>query len=336
MIPHPATMYGLEALVLDATCIKELDSYHRSLLRMIQTLTESTAKPAIYLLTGTLPAQAEVHKKILNLFMTILHRPGTPEYQVITRQLAVKQLDSNSWTTQLRKLLHTYKLPPALVLAQAPPKSTIWKMRVREAIETYWEKELIEDAAQMKSLKNLNTSICITGHTHPVWLTGSNPLQAMMATVRAAMLVGRYPFTGEKVAGTRQTDSCPYCEEATPETTCHFILHCALYNDIRERMIRRLNKDTEGAFDNLSEEDQVKIMIDPSHIARSEEEAKRLEGDARREVFAMHNRRAVKDGRGSMYQWAVARVREGSGVLGAKYGKNGKKHRPLEPQSRFS
>ncbi len=49
--------------------------------------------------------------------MSILHRPEPPEYQLITRQLALKPLDSSSCTTQLRKLMHIYKLPPALVLA---------------------------------------------------------------------------------------------------------------------------------------------------------------------------------------------------------------------------
>ena len=303
-------------MVLDASDLGDIDKYHRNLMRMIQTLPESTAKPAIYLLTGTLPAQADIHKKMMNLFMAILHRPGTPEYHVVRRQLALKTLESNSWTVQIRKLLHKYRLPPALVLAATPPKPEVWKSRVREAVQDYWEMKLKEDAAPMKSLINLNLNVCGYGYTHPVWLTGTNPVQAVMATVRAAMLVGRYTFTGHKVSGTRQTTSCPYCDDAEPETISHFILRCPLYTDIRATTEKRLNQETNNRFQEMSSENKVKIIIDPSIIAVSEEEAIRLESAARQEIFAMHNRRAVKDERGSMYKWAVARAREGSGVLG--------------------
>ncbi len=54
----PALMYGLEALSLDENSIDKIDAYHRSLLRKLQSLPESTAKPAIYLLIGCLPAHA--------------------------------------------------------------------------------------------------------------------------------------------------------------------------------------------------------------------------------------------------------------------------------------
>ncbi len=128
------------------------------------------------------------------------------------------------------------------------------------------------------------------------------------------MMVGRYPFTGHKVAGSRANDNCPYCMLNEPETTDHFILRCELYSDIRENMFKRMNKITN--FNALSDEDKVKIIIDPSVLASDEDEAISLESDARQEIFSMHNRRAVHDGRGSMYKWAVARAREGSGVQG--------------------
>ena len=147
----------------------------------------------------------------------------------------------------------------------------LWKKRVKEAVNQSWEKSLKQEAASMKSLKNLNLSVCGPGCTHPVWQTGTSSLQAIMAITRALMVVGRYPFTGHKVAGSRANDNCPYCMLNEPETTDHFILRCELYSDIRENMFKRMNKITN--FNALSDEDKVKIIIDPSVLASDEDEA---------------------------------------------------------------
>ena len=101
----PCLLYGLEAMVLDDANYKNLDTYHRGLLRQLQGLPESTAKAAVYLLIGSLPSQALLHQKILTLFASILNRPGTPEHEVILRQLYMKTTASHSWTAKLKLIL---------------------------------------------------------------------------------------------------------------------------------------------------------------------------------------------------------------------------------------
>lgn len=308
---NPALLYGLESMVLEDKDITKLDMYHRSLLRMIQSLPDSTAKPAIYLLLGCLPAQALLHQKMLSLYVSILHRPGTPEYEIIVRQLTIKDLSSSSWTAQLRLVLHKYNLPPALKLVDNPPKKDPWKRSVKSAIWQYWEEKLKKEAREMKSLHFLNLNMCGIGFTHPVWLSGPNPFQVTKAAVRAMLLVGRYPLTGHRCSGTKQSAQCPYCTIEEPETIQHFVLRCTLYTDIRYSYITTLQQHVDTTA--MNDDELVSIFVDPSHIAQNDVEAERLETEMRQACFVMHNRRATHDGRGSMFQWAAKRVR-GKGI----------------------
>ena len=132
----PAVLYGLEALCLDR---KDFDRAQHLLIRQIQGLPKSTAIPAVYLLLGILPMTAQLHKKILTLFVTVLNRPGSAEYDVVLRQLCMKSVSSNSWTSQVKRILFKYDLPTSLQLAENPPSMTRWKRMVKWAVKNYWE-----------------------------------------------------------------------------------------------------------------------------------------------------------------------------------------------------
>ena len=67
-----------------------LDKFQRGRLRQLQSLPESIVIPAIYMLLSIILLQAQIHQKILSLFKNILHRPASSEYEVLMRQLAMK------------------------------------------------------------------------------------------------------------------------------------------------------------------------------------------------------------------------------------------------------
>jgi len=142
----PAVLYGLESLCMSTIDLKELDKSQRLLLHQIQPLPDSTAIRAIYLLPGMLPHTVQVHQKILSLYNTIIHRPASIEHEVMTRQLAMKDTSSNSWTSQLRKILFQYHLPSPIQLANNPAAKSRWKITVKMAIRNYWNKALKEEA----------------------------------------------------------------------------------------------------------------------------------------------------------------------------------------------
>ena len=309
----PCLTYGLEAMVMEDKNYEVLDKYHRGLLRQLQGLPDSTATPAIYLLLGSLPCQAIIHQKILTLFISILHRDGTPEYAIMHRQLAMKTTSSSSWTAKLRLILHQYNLPLALELAGNPPSKEQWKGTVKEAIKDYWDYTLKEEARAKKTLRFLNIDICSTRYCHPVWETGTDPLQSYMATVKAMLLVDRYPLTGLKCAGKKQLELCPHCKRE-PENLQHFLLYCPLYNNQRTKYLSTLQEQLPHInLNNMCDDDKVKVILDPSHFALTDEDLESAERTTRRMCFSLHNTRANEDGTGPRYGWVSQRVR-GMGV----------------------
>jgi hypothetical protein len=259
------------------------------------------------LLLGILPLSAQFHIKVLTLYINILHRPGSAEHEVILRQLAMKTTSSNSWTTQLRKILHKYQLPTPTILANSPPRKGKWKQTVKTAVSTHWNKTLKVEAAAKKSLAYMNLNMCAVGYSHPVWVCGADPMQATMAATKATLLVGRYPVTGEKCAGTKQLPMCPLCH-AKPETVCHFITECEPLQEHRERYMRQLQQALPELYSPpISAENLTKLILDPSHEDHDVETTLCLEEITRRMCYNLHNHRAIILGTGSLRGRAIKR-----------------------------
>ena len=71
-----------------------------------QNLPKETASCTLHILTGTTPIEANVDTQVLNLFIRILNLREAKEKDILQRQLALKDLDSLSWTQRVRKTLH--------------------------------------------------------------------------------------------------------------------------------------------------------------------------------------------------------------------------------------
>ena len=309
---NPAMLYGLEALCLEESDYIELDRAHRTLLRQIQGLPDSTAVPAIYLLLGVMPIRAVIHQKILNLFMSILHRKESPECDIVIRQLTMKDTNSHSWTIKLRQILCKYELPVALQLVEHSPTKVDWKCTVKKAISSYWGKTLREEAANKSSLKNLNLVTCCIGQSHPVWMCGTDPLQAIMANTKAVMLVGRYPVTGQRCAGKHMLPVCPLCS-TEQETLTHFLVRCPILQGHREPFLVKLKMLMPDHFSQASDDDLAQQILDPSHLTSDEALLGDVEDITRRMCFKLHNHRAIALGIGSMNSKALRRIRGGKG-----------------------
>ena len=107
----PILIYGLEALVIKKAEMEVLEKYYRSLIRQLQHLPENTAKPAIYLLSGCTPIEGQVHIRMLTFLGSIARNRSSVDFQIVFRQLCMKNTMSNSWTTQIRTICNTYELP---------------------------------------------------------------------------------------------------------------------------------------------------------------------------------------------------------------------------------
>ena len=78
----PRLLYSMEVLNLNKTEIKMLNNFHVNLLRRIQSLPTRTALPAVHLLLGALPLEAELHKRHLSLLYSIVNSNNQTFHQL--------------------------------------------------------------------------------------------------------------------------------------------------------------------------------------------------------------------------------------------------------------
>lgn len=297
----PIMMYGLEVLTLSRSEIDTISQYHRECLRYIMHLPPSTAIPAIHFLSGTLPLEATLHIRILTALRRILAaESGSPPAlyirELICRQMAIKDPSSKSWANLARKLLIKYQLPlPSEVLEDPPDKAT-WRTMVKEAVNSHWTECLRKEAAGMTSLSYLDLKLCNTCTLHPVWLNLTSQLAVRKATVKALLMVQRYPLTTSHTAGANRKEQCPLCSEE-PETTEHFILHCKALRQTRANYLPKVLN--EGRDLNIPLENIVKVILDSNHHPHAHPEFESL---CRNMLFKIHSKRAVILGGESAYQ----------------------------------
>ena len=68
---RPRLVYGLESINLTKCDIQKLELYQRTLIGQILHLPERVASSAMYILSGQLPVEAEIHKRRLVKVLSI-------------------------------------------------------------------------------------------------------------------------------------------------------------------------------------------------------------------------------------------------------------------------
>ena len=68
----PRLLYGLEVLLLNKGQLEELEKFHKEILKHIQSLPTRTANSIVYLLLGALPLKAEIERRQLGLFHSVI------------------------------------------------------------------------------------------------------------------------------------------------------------------------------------------------------------------------------------------------------------------------
>jgi hypothetical protein len=301
-------LYGLEALVLSETEVEVVDASHRKTLRYILRLPPSTAIPALYLLLGTLPIQAQIDIRTLGLFRDVLAAdssspPAVYMQNLIKRQLAMKDPENSSWAMYVVKKLQMYSLPTALDITQNPPKKKRWKKLVKAAVHAYWTHQLHTEAKGKTTLELLNIHACNTVDIHPAWKDLYCPLSIHKATAKVKLLVQRYPLSTSHTAGHMKSDTCPLCRKE-PETVTHFLLHCDTLAEARRPYIHRVLETCRRLGVSVDPETIVKIILDYNHLPEADSEH---EVTTRNMIFKLHSMRAVVLGGVSGYKLAITK-----------------------------
>ena len=302
----PVLLHSLEALILSEKDYKMLDQFYRTLLRQIQHLPTNSAIPSIYLLLGCIPIEGQLHIRMLTFFCNILRRTSSVERQVVERQLALKGSDTNSWTKQIKEILWMYGLPSAYQLLKDPPRKKVWKKAVDDAVGGHWFRMLKEKAATMSTLRLLDPESCALGSVHPIWDHSTDPMEAHMATVKARLLLQRYPLSGLQYSGRKMTPLCPICHEGE-ETVEHFLLTCAALHPYRTHYLQKIYGilvESHSPFPS-NIDDITRLVMDPqSRPGMHEQYILVLEEVSRKMTYKLHNERSIMLGGRSSYSRA--------------------------------
>ncbi|CAG2186181.1 unnamed protein product [Mytilus edulis] len=95
----PVLLYGMELLLPKTAMLLQLEKFQKRLLKQLLSLPTSTPDPAVYILSGILPVEAQIDKRALGLFNNICNQDeSSTEKQLARRQISVKSLDSG-WTS---------------------------------------------------------------------------------------------------------------------------------------------------------------------------------------------------------------------------------------------
>jgi hypothetical protein len=73
----PILYYGLEILLPTGKILEQLNIHYKKVLKQILSLYINVADPAIYILSGLLPIEAEIHIKVLTFFGNITRSEHT-------------------------------------------------------------------------------------------------------------------------------------------------------------------------------------------------------------------------------------------------------------------
>ena len=149
---NPVLYSRLAPLLLTKPEISTLNVFSRKILRRILKIHDSTAVPAIHLLSGVLPAEATVHIRQFSLLHMVANLgPSNPLYIMAHHNLTTRV--SALWFATLRKTALLYGLPDPLHILLVPPNKIPYKRLVCDKITSFWTQKLCVKAFSMPSLK---------------------------------------------------------------------------------------------------------------------------------------------------------------------------------------
>ena len=105
----------------------------------------NTPDAAVYILTGILPIEAQIHKKTLIFFNNVCRQSDESiEKRLAIRQITVKTLKSNSWFISVKKLLWKYDLDEADTYLSDPPSKLEWENVISRKMNCHWKEQLVQ------------------------------------------------------------------------------------------------------------------------------------------------------------------------------------------------
>ena len=160
------------------------------MLKQILSLPPMLADIAVYILTGVLPIEPEIHIRALNLFNNICHQSeSSVEKMLAKRQLRLKGNDSSSWFIAIKIILRKYDLLEAVWYLDNPVKKSIWTALIKKTVYKYWCKSIADMKPLYSGLQYLSYENLGNGKTHPIFKVNCHsPVDIVRMPVKLKLL----------------------------------------------------------------------------------------------------------------------------------------------------
>ncbi|CAG2232446.1 unnamed protein product [Mytilus edulis] len=297
----PILTYGLEIVIPKGKILDNLQIQYKKLLKQILSLNINVADPAVYLISGLLPIEAEIHLKILSLFGNIARaNKNSSEWRLAERQLQIKSFDSNSWFIDMKKICIKYNLENPLSLLYNEMSKGKWKKMTTTAVHKYWTTRINEEIMYYSSLKYIPTSSFKVGKIHPLALANSaNQRDINRIPIRIKIATGTYILQTNRAAYNQNNvdPTCKLCDQAE-ESLSHFLLCCRALDQIRTPILKNIIckcSELLALQHSNIQLDILQLIINPFHYAGSVESENdiscRIEPLCRQLIYNLHNKR---------------------------------------------
>ena len=290
----PRLFYSLDVLPLTDTHISQLQRFHTSTLRRLQSLPERTASSIVHLLLGALSIQAELHKRQLSLLHSIARSENSRIKCLMGRQLTLQC--QKSFFCKAEKILEMYDRPRSAELHNY--SKLAWKKLTSQAVNRYWTQTLTSEARTKSTLANCDVTTLAIENTHIVWEAASNNVHDVRRSIpKVRMLGGVYMLQTNKVRFNQYKveDTCPLCR-LEPEDLSHMLLRCPALADVREAPlsdIRGLVTREYGShlWSSWSRSTLVAVLIDSHNLKARVPVLLQLEALSRRYCYRLHSKK---------------------------------------------
>lgn len=295
---QPVLLYGLELILPHGKYLEKLEIAQKRLLKQILALPNSVADIAVYILTGILPVEAQIHIRALGLFNNISQQPeNSIEKALARRQLTLKPDTSSSWFINIKLILRKYDMNEAVYYLNNPQRKTIWTAMVKKTIYKSWANSLVAMVPLYKGLNFITTNNLELGKPHPLLKTNCHSgRDNARLTVKLKLLTGSYILQSKRIKMYKNEidPTCLLCKNEE-ETIDHFLLSCKELKSIREPIMNELCATLEECNINLnhfSDFQRIQLILDCTTVVQTQKiapaNAYRIEQLSRRLLFQLH------------------------------------------------
>ena len=301
----PVLLYGLEVILPNQKLLQKLELFQKRILKQTCQLPCNASDAGLYILTGFLPVEAQIHKKALTLFYNICkQKEDSLEKQLAKRQLMIKDSKSISWFICIRKLFWLYDLGSPNDLLNCADEPRNWKLHMQSKVNLEWADRLLGQAQHLSSLKHINLLQVDIAHPHLLLtMPITSAYDANRLLVKMNFMMGTYILQSTRAAFNQNAidDTCRLCNE-TSETMPHFMITCSILAVVRDPIINELQLEyetiTSESWAVLSSHQKTSVIIDCTNVLGSDKvnsirkrQLNKLEFQCRRLIFALHTER---------------------------------------------